>query len=244
MKRPDSRTQTFGRTLLYVYHPIVTKLLITLVVLGLLLLVVIQPGGRVALLDLQRALDDLLWPSIVLLALLFALSTLSVFFPEFLVTVAAGFLLGAVSGSLFSMIVITACASGNFWIARRHGNRVIHLLFDSHSRTEIRWTATRITRQMVFLTWVLPSINFDLISYAGGLSTMRYRTFLVISIIGNALSSLLLAYLGAALRSDAPIAAVATLLIYTLVGTVLYVKELPPRFLAARVGDGASEREV
>lgn len=226
-----------ARTLLYVYHPIVTKLLITFVVLGLLLITVIQPGGRVGLIDLRTALDDALWPSMALLTLLFALSTLSVFFPEFLVTVAAGFLLGTAPGGLFSVVVITVCASGNFWIARRHQTRVIHLLFDSHSRAEIRWTATRITRLMVFFTWVLPSINFDLISYAAGLSKMSYRTFLLISLAGNLISGLLLAFLGAGLRSDASIAAVITLFAYTLVGTILYMKELPPRLLAGPPSD-------
>jgi uncharacterized membrane protein YdjX (TVP38/TMEM64 family) len=233
MKQAGARRRALGRSLLYIYHPIVTKLLIAFVFLGLLLVVALNPTGRTALNDIHQALTAAFIPSLVLLAVLFALSTLSVFFPEFLVTVAAGFLLGAVPGSLFSVVVITACASGNFWIARRHGNHVIHLLFDLHSRAEIRWTATRITPLMVFLTWLLPSINFDLISYAGGLSAMRYRTFLGISIAGNLLSSLLLAFLGASLRSDASIASVATLFIYTLVGTILYAKELPPRLLGS-----------
>jgi uncharacterized membrane protein YdjX (TVP38/TMEM64 family) len=237
MSSTGKRTAALGRSLLYIYHPVVTKLLITFVMLGLLLLIVLQPIGRVGLINVSTALEALLWPSIILLTLLFALSTLSVFFPEFLVTVAAGFLLGTLTGSLFSVITLTACASGNFWISRRHENRVIHLLFDSHSRAEIRWTATRISRVMVFFTWVLPSINFDLISYAAGLSTMRYRTFLLISIAGNAISSLMLAFLGSALRSNAAILAVATLFGYTLVGTVLYLKELPPRFLPASLED-------
>jgi uncharacterized membrane protein YdjX (TVP38/TMEM64 family) len=231
-KPSRQHVHALGRSLLYIYHPIVTKLFVSFVMLGLLLLVVVQPEGRTALLDVRAALDDEVVLSIVLLTILFALSTLSVYFPEFLVTVAAGFLLGVVPGTVFSVIAITACASVNFWIARRYGNHVIHLLFDSHSRAEIRWTATRITPMMVFLTWVLPSINFDLISYAAGISAMSYGAFLALSITGNLISSLILAFLGAALRTDASIAAVLTLVAYTVVGTVLYAKELPGRFLA------------
>jgi uncharacterized membrane protein YdjX (TVP38/TMEM64 family) len=227
-----SHIEAVGRSLIYFYHPIVTKLFVSFVLLGLLLLIIIHPEGRTAMLEIRAALDDDVVLSIILLTILFALSTLSVYFPEFLVTVAAGFLLGAVPGAIFSVIAITVCASVNFWIARRYGNHVIHLLFDSHSRAEIRWTATRITRMMVFLTWVLPSINFDLISYAAGLSAMSYPTFLALSISGNMISSLILAFLGSALRSDASIAAVLTLVVYTIVGTVLYAKELPARFLA------------
>jgi uncharacterized membrane protein YdjX (TVP38/TMEM64 family) len=231
MRRRTWRRESLGRSLLYVYHPVVTKLLVSFVFLGLLLVVALHPTGRIALNDLHVALSAAFLPSLLLLGILFALSTLSVYFPEFLVTVAAGFLLGPLRGGLFAVIAITVCASGNFLIARRHGEPVIEWLFDSHSREEIHWTATRITRLMVFLTWLLPSINFDLISYAGGLSSMPYRTFLPITIAGNILSSLLLAYLGAGLRSDASVAAVVTLFLYTAVGIALYLRELPPRLL-------------
>jgi uncharacterized membrane protein YdjX (TVP38/TMEM64 family) len=236
MKRPRARRAAIGRALVYIYHPVATKLLVTFVVLGLLLLVVLQPAGQEALDGIHAALSAALWPSVILLALLFALGTLSVFYPEFLVTVAAGFLLGTLAGSLFSIVAITICASGNFLIARRYGNHVIHLLFDSLSRAEIRWTATRVTPVMIFLTWVLPSINFDLISYAGGLSPMPYRTFLGLTVVGNLVSSVLLAFLGASLRSDSSVVAVVILLLYTLIGTILYVKELPPRLLTPDEG--------
>jgi uncharacterized membrane protein YdjX (TVP38/TMEM64 family) len=229
MKRARTTRQILGRSLLYVYHPIVTKLAITFVFLGLLLITVLQPSGRLALNGVHQALDAFLLPTLFLLAVLFALSTLSPFFPEFLVTVAAGFLLGTVAGGLFAVLLITLCASGNFWIARRWGRSVIHLIFDTHSRAEIRWTATRISPLMVFLTWFLPSINFDLISYAGGLSAMSYRAFLALTVVGNLLSSILLAFLGSRLRSDASVVVVGTLILYTAIGMVLYARELPGR---------------
>jgi len=216
------------RYLVYVYHPIVTKLLVTFALLGLLMLVASNRQGQAALDSIHSALSAHLALSIPLLAILFGVSTLSPFFPEFLVTVAAGFILGLWSGSIFSIVAIVVAASLNFFIARRQGRHVIQLIFDLHSVREIRWTAARVTPMLVFLTWLLPSINFDLISYASGLSRMPYRVFLALTLGGNLLSSVVLAFLGAALRSDQAVAVVATLLIYTLVGTGLYAKELPP----------------
>jgi uncharacterized membrane protein YdjX (TVP38/TMEM64 family) len=217
------------RLLVYVYHPIVTKLSISFLMLGLLLLLALRPEGRTALNDIHAVLASDLALALPFLALLFGLGTLSPFFPEFLVTVMAGFLLGVLPGGLFAVVAITLAASANFFIARRAGERVIRRHFDLHTRRELRWTATRVSRVMVFLTWLLPSINFDLISYAGGLSSMPYRIFLALTVCGNVLSALVLSFLGNALHGNAAAIAVITLLLYTLVGTLLYVRELPAR---------------
>ena len=238
MTRRSAGRRLTQRYFVYAYHPIVTKLSASFVALGLLLLLASSRLGRAALVGVHEALSAQLFITILLLALLFGVSTLSPFFPEFLVTVAAGFILGLIPGSLFSIAAIAVAASGNFFIARRQGGNVIQLIFDLHSVREIRWTASRITRTMVFLTWLLPSINFDLISYAGGLSAMPYRTFLILTVGGNILSSALLVFLGQSLRSDQATLVAATLLVYTLAGTALYVKELPPWFDQLQSGDG------
>jgi uncharacterized membrane protein YdjX (TVP38/TMEM64 family) len=238
MTRRSAGRRLTPRYFVYAYHPIVTKLSASFASIGLLLLLASSRAGRLALVGVHEALSAHLFATILLLALLFWISTLSPFFPEFLVTVAAGFMLGLLPGSLFSIAAITLAASGNFFIARRQGGNVIQLIFDLHSVREIRWTASRITKMMVFLTWLLPSINFDLISYGGGLSTMPYRTFLSLTIAGNLLSSALLAFLGQSLRSDQATLVAATLVIYTLAGMVLYAKELPPWFDQLQADDG------
>lgn len=230
MSRRSSVRRLAQRYFVYAYHPIVMKLSVSFANLGLLIVLVSTRQGRMTLNGLHTALSTNVVVTVIFLAVLFWVGTLSPFFPEFLVTVAAGFILGVWPGSVFSIIAITLAASGNFFIARRQGQRVIHLIFDLHSLREIRWTAERVTPMMVFLTWLLPSINFDLISYAGGLSHMRYRVFLGLTVGGNLLSSVLLAFLGSALRSDQAIIVALTLVFYTLIGTALYVRELPPWF--------------
>ena len=67
------------------------------------------------------------------------------------------------------------------------------------------------------------------ISYAGGLSRMPYRTFLALTLAGNLLSGVVLAFLGAALRTDEAVTVVVTLLLYTLIGTGLYAWSRRPR---------------
>jgi uncharacterized membrane protein YdjX (TVP38/TMEM64 family) len=214
----------------YIYHPIVTKLLVSVAVLGLLMIVISSDNGKQALDGIHVALrDHVVWAAL-LLGVLFLVSTLSPFFPEFMVSVAAGFIFGVAFGALFAVAAIAIGASTNFWIARKDGRRVIELLFDQHSASEIRWTATRITPLMVFFTWLLPSINFDLISYAAGLSRMRYRSFIGLTVSGTVASALLLAFLGDRLRSGSATTVVATLMAYTIVGIGLYAKELPPWF--------------
>jgi uncharacterized membrane protein YdjX (TVP38/TMEM64 family) len=219
-----------GHYFAYVYHPIVAKLSISLAGLGLLLIIASQPEGQDSLVGIHNVLSDHLILSILLLAFLFATSTISPFFPEYMLTVTAGFILGTVAGSCFAIVAITLAASGNFLIARHFGRRVVHFIFDAHSAREVRWTASRISPVMVFLIWLLPSINFDLVSYAGGLSKMPYRTFVALTVVGTSLSSVILSFLGSSLRSGSAVKAVSTLFVYTLIGIALYVRELPPWF--------------
>jgi uncharacterized membrane protein YdjX (TVP38/TMEM64 family) len=214
----------------YVYHPLVIKLSVSVAALGLLIVIASQHEGRASLIGIHHVLRDQFVWSVLLLALLFAVSTISPFVPEYMVTVAAGFVFGVLFGSIFAVVAITLAASGNFLIARHYGRRVIHFLFDAHSAREIRWTASRVSPAMVFFIWLLPSINFDLVSYAAGLSKMRYQTFVALTITGTFFSSILLSFLGAQVRSDSAVKGAATLMLYTLIGIALYVRELPPRF--------------
>lgn len=221
----------------YIYHPIVTKLLVSVAVLGLLMIVISSDNGKQALDGIHVALrDHVVWAAL-LLGVLFLVSTLSPFFPEFMVTVASGFIFGVALGGAFAIAAITVAASMNFWIARRDGRHVVELVFDLHTTREILWTATRISPAMVFFTWLLPSINFDLISYAAGLSKMRYRSFIALTASGTVASAILLAFLGDRLRSGNAITVAATLLAYTVVGIALYAKELPPRFVGIEVAE-------
>jgi uncharacterized membrane protein YdjX (TVP38/TMEM64 family) len=219
-----------GSHLAYIYHPIVTKLSVSIAALGLLMVVASNHEGRASLVGIHVVLRDHLVWSTLLLAMLFAISTISPFFPEYMVTVAAGFIFGLVFGSIFAIVAITLAASGNFLIARHYGGRVIRFIFDVHSVREIRWTASRISPAMVLFIWLLPSINFDLVSYAAGMSKMQYRTFIALTIAGTFFSSVILSFLGTRVRSDQAVIGVGTLMLYTLVGIALYVRELPPWF--------------
>jgi uncharacterized membrane protein YdjX (TVP38/TMEM64 family) len=223
-----------------IYHPIVTKLLVAMAALGLLMLIASNDAGKQALSGIHVALTDHLAWAGVLLAILFLISTLSPFFPEFMLSVAAGFIFGVAFGSAFAVAAITVAASANFTIARRDGRRVIELIFDLHSAREIDWTVTRITPAMVFLTWLLPSINFDLISYAAGMSHMRYQVFLALTVTGTVMSSVILSFLGDSLHSGPAVTVVAILMVYTLVGIGLYAKELPPWFEGRKLAENSA----
>ena len=185
----------------FIYRPIVTKALVSVAALGLLMMIVSNDNGSQTVTDMHTALrHHLVWTA-VLLALLFLVGKTSPFFPEFLLSVAAGFIFGVTIGSAFAIASVAAAASINFMIARRDGQDVVERIFDRHSAREIRWTATGVTPTMVFLTSLLPRINFDLGSYAAGLSKMTYRRFLALTITGTAPSSVILAFLGDNLRS-------------------------------------------
>jgi len=205
-------------------------MLVAIVCLGLLMVLVSSTGGRTALDGIHQALRDRFVWSALLLALLFVVATLSPSFPEFMIIVMSGFVFGVVFGSIFAITCVSMAATANFSIARRSQRRIIEYIFDEHSVRELRWTASRISPAMVFFTWFLPSINFDLISYAAGMSRMKFRTFITLTVFGTLLSSIALAFLGDRLRSGEASTVVVLLFVYTIIGIGLYAKEVPPWF--------------
>jgi hypothetical protein len=59
---------------------------------------------------------------------------------------------------------------------------------------------------------------------------MPYSVFVGLTVSGSLLSSVALAFLGSALHSDQAVIVALTLVLYTMVGTALYLRELPPWF--------------
>ena len=74
----------------------------------------------------------------------------------------------------------------SFWLARFLGRDFLYLLFDRHSIENYR---SKINSGrgllIVFLLYLVPGLPKDLVSYAAGISDMRFITFLTMSSVGR-----------------------------------------------------------
>ena len=116
--------------------------------------------------------------------------------PAFLITFANGLAFGVFWGWMLSVFGHVLAASVCFGISRALGRVPVEVLvgragLESADRWFARWGV-----YAVFAGRLLPGVAFDAISFAAGLTNMRFRNFLVATTLGIVPQTFLYSYLG------------------------------------------------
>jgi uncharacterized membrane protein YdjX (TVP38/TMEM64 family) len=116
--------------------------------------------------------------------------------PSFLITFANGLAFGIFWGWMLSVFGHVLAASVCFGISRALGRVPVEVLvgragLESADRWFARWGV-----YAVFAGRLLPGVAFDAISYAAGLTNMRFRNFLLATTLGIVPQTFLYSYLG------------------------------------------------
>ncbi len=136
-----------------------------------------------------------LWAPIVS-ALLMVLQALMLPLPAFVITFANGLAFGAFWGGMLSLLSATLAAALSFWISRLLGRGPVEALVGGRSlgsadRWFLRWGT-----YAVLIARLVPVVSFDVISYAAGLTRMRFWGFVLATAVGMAPATFVYAYLG------------------------------------------------
>ena len=128
--------------------------------------------------------------------LLMVLQALAAPVPSFLITFANGLAFGVLWGWLLSLFGHVLAAAVCFGISRSLGRVPVEALvgrtgLQSADRWFERWGL-----YAVFVGRLLPGVAFDAISYAAGLTGMRFRSFILATTLGIFPQTLLYSYLG------------------------------------------------
>ena len=116
--------------------------------------------------------------------------------PSFLITFANGLAFGVFWGWMLSLFGHVLAASVCFGISRALGRVPVELLvgktgLESADRWFARWGV-----YAVFAGRLLPGVAFDAVSYAAGLTSMRFRRFIAATTLGILPQTFLYSYLG------------------------------------------------
>ncbi|HEV3476115.1 MAG TPA: TVP38/TMEM64 family protein [Rubrobacteraceae bacterium] len=116
--------------------------------------------------------------------------------PSFLITFANGLAFGVFWGWMLSLFGHVLAAAVCFWISRSLGRVPVEVLVGKTGlQSADRWFA-RWGMYAVFVGRLVPGIAFDVISYAAGLTRMRFRNFIVATALGIFPQTFLYSYLG------------------------------------------------
>lgn len=132
----------------------------------------------------------------VVSALLMTFQALVAPLPAFVLTFANGLAFGGFWGGLLSLSSAAVAAAISFWLARALGRGPVEALMgkvglESADRWFERWGA-----YAVLVARLIPILSFDVISFAAGLTRIRFLRFFAATVVGAAPATFVYSYLG------------------------------------------------
>lgn len=103
--------------------------------------------------------------------------------PGELVESAAGFVFGAVTGTLICYVGITVASVLIFGLTRRYGVKLVEVFVSRGRINELRFLNTdRKRNTLLFLLYFIPGTPKDLLTYFAGLTNITLKDFLILSL--------------------------------------------------------------
>jgi uncharacterized membrane protein YdjX (TVP38/TMEM64 family) len=133
-----------------------------------------------------------------------------------------GYLFGATLGTLYSVV---GAAIGTFlalWLSRRFGRPYVERAIDPEALTGFDELAGRRGLFVLFLVFLIPGLPDDVICFLGGLTELRVRDMLVVSILGRLPSYVIVNLAGANLAASRYLETAVLIGIVSLVAFVVY----------------------
>lgn len=132
--------------------------------------------------------------------LIFSLRTLFVFFPYSLMVTLGGGIFGYFEGFIYSMLAVFISATFAFYISRFFGMNTVNKLL----RGKIKRFDLNIEEhgfKIILFMRVSLIFPFDILNFAAGLTKVRYRDFILGTLLGILPETFSLSYLGANLKN-------------------------------------------
>ncbi len=104
--------------------------------------------------------------------------------PDLALVVAGGLSFGVFYGTVYTLLAGLIGAGINFWIARWLGRKFLLRWLGPGNLTRVDALAVHNGWLVLCLTRLVPGFNFDLISYAAGLTAMSFFSFTTATLVG------------------------------------------------------------
>lgn len=121
---------------------------------------------------------------VVVFIAVMAASVLFAPIPNIPIFIAAGLAWGPVLGTIYCMIGLTLGSAAAFWVARKFGREHLPRLIGHHAAERLDHMVDNMGGRVVFFSRLMPGVNFDWISFVAGMTSVKFRTFIVYSFLG------------------------------------------------------------
>lgn len=142
--------------------------------------------------------------------------------PAFFITLSNAVIFGWVKGAVLSWSSAMAGAALCFYIARILGRDVVEKITSKTALKNIDDFFQKYDKYVILVARLLPFISFDLVSYAAGLTSMKFIPFFIATGIGQLPATIVYSYVGGTL-SGGPKALMSGLLILFSLSIIIYI---------------------
>ncbi|PYZ95287.1 TVP38/TMEM64 family protein [Salipaludibacillus keqinensis] len=171
--------------------------------------------------DIREAILPFGWLAPLIYVLIYTIRPL-VLFPASILSLAGGLLFGPILGTVAIVVGASSGAILSFWVARKLGKNI----------AAKKWTGKgeKIQSQLeengffyVLTLRLIPLFNFDMISYLSGISKVKFRHFMVGTVVGMIPGSFAYSFLGASFVEGDAFLILTAVSIFILVSTVPFL---------------------
>ncbi len=146
--------------------------------------------------------------------------------PAFIITLANANLFGWVKGAVLSWSSAMAGAALCFYISRVLGRNAAERLTSRAGLQSVDKFFERYGTHSILIARLLPFISFDLVSYAAGLTSMRFFPFFVATGVGQLPATIVYSYVGGMLTGGAQMLMTGLLVLFALSAIVVMMRQI------------------
>lgn len=166
-----------------------------------------------------------IWAPVMSFALML-LQSIAAPLPAFLITFANAAIFGWVYGAMLSWASAMAGAALCFYIARYLGRDVVYKLTSKYALDSIDKFFDKYGKHTILIARLLPFMSFDLVSYAAGLTSMKFVPFFIATGIGQLPATIVYSYVGGMLTGSAKTLMTGLLILFALSIFIYMIKTI------------------
>lgn len=146
--------------------------------------------------------------------------------PAFLITFANASLFGWWKGAILSWTSAMVGAALCFFIARILGRDIAEKLTSKAGLAQIDTFFEKYGENTILICRLLPFVSFDIVSYAAGLTSMSFGSFMIATGIGQLPATIVYSYVGGMLTGGAKLLVSGLMILFALSILVMMIRKI------------------
>lgn len=164
--------------------------------------------------------------SVIISFLLMVFQSLVAPLPEFLITFANAAIFGWLWGALLSWTSSMVGAAACYGIARLYGRNTVVKLTGNTALESVDEFFDKFGAKSILIARLLPFMPFDIVSYAAGLTSMRFWPFILATGLGELPATIIYSYAGKMLAGGTSTFVYGLLIVFSLVTLTTIIRSI------------------